>query len=119
MGMFLGIIRQRCPRCRRGPIFHGLMSTHERCGVCGLRFEREPGYFVGAMYTSYAFGLVTTAYWLPLLLLGVSPLWVLLPPALQLVVQLPITFRYSRVLWLYLDRGFDPDEETPGPAPTP
>ena len=26
---------------------------HERCPVCGLKFEREPGYFLGAMYFSY------------------------------------------------------------------
>ena len=27
---------------------------HETCPVCDHRFEREPGYFVGAMYVSYA-----------------------------------------------------------------
>src|SRR6185369_9788049 len=57
-----GIRRQVCPRCRRGPMFRlpvwrGPISMHERCGVCGLRFEREPGYFVGAMYMSYGLTL--------------------------------------------------------------
>lgn len=84
------------------------MSMNERCPACGLVFEREPGYFVGAMYASYAFGLVTTAYWLPLLLLGLHPLIVIGAPAVQLLVQTPITFRYSRVMWLHLDHGFDP-----------
>ena len=60
------------------------------------------------MYASYAIGLVTTAYWLPLLLMGVSPLWVLLPPSIQLVLQIPLAFRYSRVIWLHLDHRFDP-----------
>lgn len=82
------------------------------CRVCGLVFERETGYFTGAMYASYFFGLVTTAYWLPLLLLGFSPWLVIGLPAIQLVLQIPITYRYSRVIWLHLDHTFDPDAET-------
>jgi uncharacterized protein (DUF983 family) len=109
MRLLWAVLRQRCPRCRKGPVFHGLMTMYPVCGVCGLKYEREEGYFFGAMYASYAFGLVTTAYWLPLLLLGVSPLWVLLPPAIQLVLQIPLSFRYSRVIWLHLDHSFDPE----------
>ena len=113
--MLWGLLMQRCPRCRKGPIFEKLvsrrgMATRTLCPVCGLKFEREEGYFLGAMYASYGFGLLTTAYWLPLLLLDVSPLWVIGLPTLQLVLQIPISFRYSRAAWLYLDRGFDPDE---------
>ena len=108
------IARQRCPRCFRGPVFRGLMSTRAACPVCGLVFERETGYFVGAMYASYAFGLVTTAYWLPLLLLG-APTWLVIGlPTAHLILQTPLTFRYSRVIWLHLDHGFDP---TAAPSP--
>ena len=107
-GVIWSVLRQRCPRCRRGPVFRGLMTTREHCVVCGLKFEREAGYFVGAMYASYAFGLISTAYWLPLLLLGFSAAWVLIPPIVQLVLQIPLSFRYSRVIWLHVDHGFDP-----------
>src|SRR5207248_3419030 len=53
------ILRQRCPRCRKGAIyrcslFRGWLSMFERCPVCDLKFEREQGYFVGAMYVSYS-----------------------------------------------------------------
>ncbi len=108
MNRLISVLFQRCPRCRKGPVFHGLMSMHETCRECGLRFEREPGYFLGAMYTSYAFGLVTTSYWLPLLFLGFNPWLVIGLPTAQLVLQVPLSFRYSRVLWLHLDHGFDP-----------
>ncbi|MCC7364205.1 MAG: hypothetical protein IT303_07505 [Dehalococcoidia bacterium] len=113
MGFLAGIIRQRCPRCRKGPIFRGLMTTRERCTVCGLVYQREYGYFYGAMYASYAFGLVTTAYWIPMLVLGVNPVLVVLIPTVHLILQIPMTFRYSRVIWLYLDHRFDP-EAMPG-----
>src|SRR5262245_56913727 len=47
------ILAQRCPRCCEGRLFRGLFAMHRCCPVCGLRFEREQGYFVGAMYVSY------------------------------------------------------------------
>ena len=112
MGFLLGIIRQRCPRCRKGPIYRGLMTMRERCNMCGLVYQREYGYFYGAMYASYAFGLLTTAYWIPMLVMGVNPVLVVLIPTLHLILQIPITFRYSRVLWLYLDHAFDPEAIT-------
>lgn len=83
------------------------MSTRETCPECGLRYEREEGYFVGAMYASYAFGLVSTAYWLPLLLLGFHPAIVLGPPIAQLILQIPLAYRYSRTMWLHVDHHFD------------
>ena len=65
-----GIVRQRCPRCRTGDIFRcsifrGFLKMHERCPVCDLKFEREPGYFLGAMYVSYSLGLVIVAFIAP------------------------------------------------------
>ncbi len=32
----------------------------EACSVCGLRFERAQGYFVGAIYVNYAVTVVLT-----------------------------------------------------------
>ena len=40
----------------------------ERCPVCDLRFEREPGYFMGAMYISYVLGLLVIAVFAAVLL---------------------------------------------------
>ena len=33
----------------------------DRCAVCGLKFQREEGYFLGAMYISFGLALVTIA----------------------------------------------------------
>ena len=35
--------RKRCPHCGRGPIFSGWAHHLERCSVCGLVYERNPG----------------------------------------------------------------------------
>src|SRR5260370_33073588 len=60
------ILQQRCPRCRMGgifrySIFRGFPKMCERCAICDLKFEREPGYFLGAMYLSYGLGVFVLA----------------------------------------------------------
>ncbi|MCC6420117.1 MAG: DUF983 domain-containing protein [Gemmataceae bacterium] len=104
---FWAILRQRCPRCRQGRVFGSLVRTNPACPLCGLSFEREEGYFLGAMYISYGMSIVCLGLlmWLGTLLL---PTWdlgtlVLLATAAYLPI-VPIVFRYSRVLWIHFDR---------------
>ena len=110
------IFRQLCPRCRRGKIFarsvfFGFPKMNERCPFCDLRFEREPGYFLGAMYISYALALViitvfATALW------ALTGWWITRDTIWAIILFLPlapaITY-LSRILWIYLDQSFDPD----------
>ena len=80
---------------------------HERCAACALRFEREPGYFIGSLYISYAIAIA-------IMLLGLGLGHLLLPEwelgsVVLLVVALfvplaPMVTRYARVLWIYIDR---------------
>ena len=83
---------------------------NEPCPRCGLRFEREPGYWTGAMVASYALGV-------PVLLLIVAALWlltgwdivaVLIVGDVLFLGAAPFIWRYSRVLWLYVDWVIDP-----------
>jgi uncharacterized protein (DUF983 family) len=103
------IVKQRCPRCLQGQVFATLFRMHEQCPVCGLRFEREPGYFTGAMYLSYGVAIIATALvWLIMARLGRSLGEVLLVTGPLLVLGCPWLFRYARVLWLHLDHALDP-----------
>jgi len=36
-------LRRRCPHCGRGHLFSGFAHHLERCPVCGLIYERNPG----------------------------------------------------------------------------
>ncbi len=110
---FKGALLQKCPKCLQGDVFvNPLFSidfskTHINCPNCNLRFENEPGFFYGAMYFSYALNvaiIITTGlsvYFIfkPTTLVHIS---VTVMAALFLV---PLTFRYSRILMLYLFRG--------------
>ncbi|GIW14287.1 MAG: hypothetical protein KatS3mg063_0140 [Tepidiforma sp.] len=111
-------LAMRCPRCCRGAVWAGPFRMHERCPVCGLQFEREPGYFTGAMYASYFIGLfVTLPVWLWMLLAG-APFGAILGAAFGLVALVtPAAFHYSRVAWMQIDAYFNPGtfaEDVPG-----
>lgn len=93
-------------------MFAGALRMHERCPVCDLRFEREPGYFVGAMYVSYALSVPIVAALVGLVWL-VRPSWswpALVGAATAAYLPLvPRVFRTARILWIHLDRALDPD----------
>jgi uncharacterized protein (DUF983 family) len=83
---------------------------HDSCPVCGLRFLREAGYFLGAMYISYTIGVATV---LPvailLALVAEWPLWAVLTVMLvQTLVSVPLFLRYSRAIWVHADQYIDP-----------
>ena len=107
------MLRRRCPQCGSGPVFSSLWLMNENCPVCGLRFGRgEPGYFTGAMYVSYALAipLIALLTWIEYLLFPGWSLWQLVLLAWALCVPLiPWVWQYSRVIWIHVDRYFDPE----------
>jgi hypothetical protein len=77
----------------------------ERCRACALAYEREQGYFVGAIYVNYA---LTAAVALGTVLLLERAVDLTLAQELVIGVGLaalvPLAFfRYARSLWLSLD----------------
>src|SRR5438552_16178561 len=100
---FWAMVRQRCPRCQRGRMFRGSFTMNDPCPVCGLVFQREEGYFLGAMYVSYILSavLLITFY---LVAAALFPGWNTLVLALLALVPylplMPAVFRYSRLIWV-------------------
>ena len=95
----------RCPRCGRSPLYAGWFRMHERCAACGLRYEREQGYFVGAIYVNYAVTVIVAAGTVLVLdwTVGLS-LAAQLAVGIALGALVPVLFfRYARSLWLSLD----------------
>ena len=103
------IVDERCPRCLRGPVWRTFLGIHEACPVCGLVYEREPGYYTGAMVGSYAIAVPTFgAMVLVLLALGLDVGIALLAGAIGYLALAPFILRYSRVIWLHFDWLIDP-----------
>ncbi|MGO9124148.1 MAG: DUF983 domain-containing protein [Terriglobales bacterium] len=110
------ILHQMCPRCRsagmfRTSIFRGFPKMHQRCPACDLKFEREEGYFLGAMYISFALALITIVGFAMILWRATAwPLQKITVLAILLFLPLaPTLTLFSRVLWIYLDWAIDPD----------
>jgi hypothetical protein len=98
-------------------MFCGSFAMNDPCPDCGLLFQREEGYFLGAMYVSYGLSvvLIGASY---LVVTNLFPNLDLTPVGLlTLALYLPLVpavFRYSRVLWIYFDRAVCPDDTSAG-----
>jgi uncharacterized protein (DUF983 family) len=109
---FGALITGKCPRCGQGDIFYSWfsgkpLSMHPTCPVCGLDYEPDPGYFLGAMYASYAFEVLTVLPVAMALAVFLEPsiALVILVAVMQTLVMAPFVYRASRVLWLHIDQA--------------
>jgi uncharacterized protein (DUF983 family) len=107
------LLRLRCPICLKAPIFSGAMAMHAQCPNCRYVFEREPGYFLGAIVIGYALAVpVVAGFGFGIHRLRPTLSWefsFLLGFALYLGLT-PTIFRYARGIWIYFDNWLDPPE---------
>jgi hypothetical protein len=83
-------------------------ELNENCPVCVPHFEIEPGFFWGAMYIGYVFGVAISvvAGVLTFIIRQDPALWVYFIAVLTpLILLSPQSMRYSRVFMLYLFGG--------------
>lgn len=111
----LAVLQGKCPQCREGNLFtHGpynlkhFMKTHKHCAVCDVRFEREPRFFDGAMYISYALSVglfLVSAYIIYSFFNPDSENVYLIAIISEVFLLYPLMFRYSRIFYLYIFGG--------------
>lgn len=115
---FQDMTRGLCPHCRIGRIFDGpafprypgIGRLRQHCVVCGIKFHREPGYFLGAMYFSYALVVIVVVATLGILSLA-TPWgwkWKFAAALIMVILLTPPIITASRVAWIWLDRKIDP-----------
>jgi len=106
-------LTRRCPYCASPGVYEGYFALRERCPRCGVLFEREEGYFLGA----YALNLIVAEFlglglaiflifktdlrYLPLIWQEVI--------AVALAIAFPVAlFPVSRTVWIAMDLVFHP-----------
>ena len=81
------ILKEKCPHCGKGDVYEKKQKLFElpvmkdRCGACNYFFDREPGYFLGAMYISYGLAVlqgIVTFILLYTFLPDIPTIWVVL-----------------------------------------
>lgn len=103
-------LRLKCPRCGQGTLFSSWFKMHDECSECGLKYAREPGFFLGSIYINYGLtALLMSVTYTSLLVAGYASNNTLLWSMLAFCVLFPMWFfRYARSLWLGFDQYWDP-----------
>ncbi|HLS28590.1 MAG TPA: DUF983 domain-containing protein, partial [Opitutales bacterium] len=105
-------LHNRCPNCGGKTLFASGLTMNRECPKCGMAFERDDGFFLGAATLNYVVALFLAL--LPVLILfltGILSVKVATLLGMLGAVFFPILFyRTSRSWWLMFYFYFLPQE---------
>ncbi len=100
----------KCPRCHKGKVFENNnpysfkngLTMHVSCSECNLKYEREPGFFYGALYVSYALmsGIFILWFISDLLWIHMDAVVLAIIVMITMLLLFPVVYRTARILWL-------------------
>lgn len=105
---FNRLLHLRCPRCGADSFRAGWFKTAKACSSCGLVFEREAGFYAGAIYPFYGGAVLLGAVGLlfSLFALGWSFERGMAVGGALVLLASPWLFWYSRLAFLNTDHRF-------------
>ena len=112
MAKIINVLKCKCPNCIDGKMFYNLGNfllfkapkMNAICKECSFKFEKEPGFFFGAMFVSYALvaaEMIACAV-LFRLILDFSYINVIIIAITMAVLLSTFNFRVSRSIWIYM-----------------
>ena len=109
-------LARHCPNCGSGGLFHRWFRMAERCPRCGIKFEREEGFFLGAFLINFAVGegLIAVLLFGYVILLSANanvsvPGFIAVGIGLSVIVTL-FFYPFSKTVWSALDIAMHPLE---------
>jgi hypothetical protein len=100
----------KCARCHKGKVFENNnpysfkngLTMKDSCSECNLKYEREPGFFYGALYVSYALmsGIFIVWFLTDLLWIHMNAVALAIIVASTMLVFFPVVLRSARIIWL-------------------
>lgn len=103
-------VANKCPRCHQGKVFENNnpynfsdgLKMKVNCSECNLKYEREPGFFYGALYVSYALmsGLFIIWFVSDLIWLHLDAITLTTLVVSSMLILFPVAFRWARTIWL-------------------
>lgn len=111
------ILNNDCPHCHQGKIFKeksiffkfGFPKMNSHCSHCQYKFEKEPGFFFGAMYVSYGLTVAESIATYVIAQFFFDKAFDLrLIPIIGVVILAMASFniRLSRLLWIYMFKNY-------------
>jgi len=91
-------------------MFKSLFNMHPVCSACGLKYEREGGYFLGSIYVNYGLttAITVTGFLIARFGFDIEGKWLLAVFGVFCFAFPVFFFPYARALWLAMDCNFDP-----------
>ena len=111
-----GLVRH-CPNCGSGGLFDHWFKMAERCPRCGIKFEREEGFFLGAFLINFAIGegLIAVLLFGYVILLSanadVSVPWFIAAGIAMSIVATLFFYPFSKTVWSAIDLATHPLED--------
>jgi uncharacterized protein (DUF983 family) len=110
MSRIYSIIRMKCPRCRKGNLFvkrnpysfKEALNMPDRCHLCNQDFKIEPGFYIGALWTSFPIVIVIMTLLSVFLLVYIKMdmNWFFVVITVILFSLQPIIIRLARAIWI-------------------
>ncbi len=107
----------KCPVCHEGEFFVShpydlarVGDLHSHCNVCGTKFDKEIGFYTGAMYVSYALGVAEFAtVWVAVSVLfpGLGMAGQMLAVGIPLLLIAPWFYALSKIIWANMFFHYD------------
>ncbi|HZU76465.1 MAG TPA: DUF983 domain-containing protein [Dehalococcoidia bacterium] len=97
-------LTNRCPNCGGRTLFARLFKAADQCRICGLKFERDDGFYLGAIVINYTLtALLSVVPACVLVFLEVLSVPLALALALGGCLILPLVlYRPCKSVWLMI-----------------
>lgn len=120
----------KCARCHKGKVFENNnpysfkngLTMKDSCSECHLKYEREPGFFYGALYVSYALmsGIFIVWFLADLLWIHMEAVTLAIVVASTMLILFPVVYRSARLVWLNFfiryDKNYSKNKQALGHA---
>ena len=111
------IFKNECPNCHKGSVFNeknpflklGFPKMHTYCSHCQFKYEKEPGYFFGAMYMNYGLTCaqsIATYCIAQFFFKETFDLRIIPIIAFVIIGMASFNIRFSRLLWIYMFKAY-------------
>lgn len=119
--MLYSIFKMKCPQCHEGDFFvsspydfKNSGKVLEKCSECGCEYSKEPGFYYGAMYVSYALGVAffVASFVLTYLIYPQASVWVYITVIIATVILLsPWLYAMSKIIWANMFIKYKPTKK--------
>ena len=111
------MLNNECPQCNKGKVFNeksfffniGFPKMNQNCSHCQYKFEKEPGYFFGAMYVNYGLTVaqsIATYVIAQFFFVETFDLRIIAIIAFVIIAMASFNIRFSRLLWIYMFKNY-------------